>query len=92
MPIDTDLLIVFPSMLFGLGMILRFLTVRARIRSGEDADELRNTVHELQLEVEELRAEQAAVQTELHERIDFAERLLASRAATSKEEKEPTPV
>jgi ribosomal protein L29 len=91
MPIDTDLLIVFPSLLVGLAMILRFLHARARLRSSEDVEELRRALHDVQLELEELRAEQAAGHAELHERIDFAERLLTARPRAA-DEKEPTPV
>ena len=71
-------------------MILRYRLHRAKLEAGEGADELRTAMHELQVEMDELRAEQAAVQAELHERIDFAERLLTARAP--EEEKAATPV
>ncbi len=92
MPIDTDLLIVFPSFLIGIGMILRYRLNRAKIETGQDADDLRTAMHELQGEMDELRTEQAATQAELHERIDFAERLLTAKPQEAAEEKAATPV
>ncbi len=92
MPIDTDLLIVFPSFLIGIGMILRYRLNRAKIEAGQDADDLRTAMLELQGEMDELRTEQAATQAELHERIDFAERLLTARPQEVAEEKAATPV
>ncbi len=68
-------------------MILRYRGIRAKIEEGQGAEELRTAIHELQVEIDELRAEQAAAQAELHERIDFAERLLAARAPESAAEK-----
>ncbi len=61
-------------------MILRYRVNRAKSEGGQGAEELRTAIHELQVEIDELRAEQAAAQAELHERIDFAERLLTARA------------
>ncbi len=73
-------------------MILWYRLHRAKIEAGQGADELRAAMHELQVEMDELRAEQAAVQGELHERIDFAERLLAARPQEGAEEKAAIPV
>ncbi len=89
MGFDPDLVIVFPSFLLGIAMVLRYRLHRAKIEAGQGTEELRTAMHELQAEMDELRAEQAGVQAELHERIDFAERLLTARAA---EEKAVTPV
>ncbi len=72
-------------------MILRYRLNRAKIEAGQGAEELRTAIHELQVEIDELRAEQAAAQAELHERIDFAERLLAARAPEAATEKAATP-
>ena len=72
-------------------MILRYRLNRAKIEAGQGAEELRTAIHELQVEIDELRAEQAAAQAELHERIDFAERLLAARAPEAAE-KAATPL
>ncbi len=66
-------------------MILRYRLNRAKIEGGQGAEELRIAIRELQVEIDELRAEQAAAQAELHERIDFAERLLAARAPEATE-------
>ncbi len=89
MGFDPDLVIVFPSFLIGIGMILWYRLHRAKIEAGQGTEELHTAMQELQVEMDELRAEQAAVQAELHERIDFAERLLTARA---EEEKAATPV
>ncbi len=72
-------------------MILRYRLNRAKIEGGQGAEELRAAIHELQGEIAELRAEQAAAQAELHERIDFAERLLAATAPEAATEKTATP-
>ncbi len=72
-------------------MILRYRLNRAKIEGGQGAEELRTAIHELQVEIDELRAEQAAAQAELHERIDFAERLLTARAPEAAE-KAATPL
>ncbi len=72
-------------------MILRYRLNRAKIEGGQGAEELRTAIHELQVEIDELRAEQAAAQAELHERIDLAERLLAARAPEAATEKTATP-
>ncbi len=92
MGFDPDLIIVFPSFLIGIGMILRYRLHRAKIEAGQDADDLRTAMHELQVEMDELRTEQAATQAELHERIDFAERLLTAGPQEVAEEKAATPV
>ena len=68
-------------------MILQYRLNRAKIDGGPGAEELRAAIHELQVEIDELRAEQAAAQAELHERIDLAERLLAARAPETAAEK-----
>ena len=68
-------------------MIIRYRLNRARIEGGQGAEELRTAIHELQAEIDELRAEQAAAQAKLHERIDSAERLLAARAPEGATEK-----
>ncbi len=91
MGFDPDLVIIFPSFLIGIGMVLWYRLHRAKIEAGQGADELRTAMHELQVEMDELRGEQTAAQAELHERIDFAERLLAARAPEAATEKTATP-
>ena len=49
-------------------------------------------MNDLQVEMDELRGEQTAAQAELHERIDFAERLLTARPQEVAEEKAATSV
>lgn len=91
MGFDPDLIIVFPSFLIGIAMILRYRLNRAKIEGGQGAEELHTAIHELQVEMDELRAEHTAAQAELHERIDFAERLLTARAPEAAE-KAATPL
>lgn len=92
MGFDPDLVIVFPSFLIGIGMVLWYRLRRAKIEAGQGADELRTAMHDLQVEMDELRGEQTAAQVELHEMIDFAERLLTARPQEVAEEKAATPV
>ncbi len=77
MGIEPNLFIVFPSFLIGIGMILRYRLHQAKIEAGQNTEELRTAMHDLQ--------------AELHERIDFAERLLTARPQEGAEEKAATP-
>ncbi len=72
-------------------MILRYRLNRAKVEAGQGTEELRTAIHELQAEMDELRAEHTAAQAELHERIDFAERLLTARPQENADDKAPTP-
>ena len=58
----------------------------------EEMERLTNTVDDLHLEMDELRAEQAAANADLQERLDFAERLLTRGERSEDQEKVITPV
>ncbi len=88
---DTDLLILAPTILLSLGMFFRY---RLRSLQGDrhETERLSHTIDELQLEMDELRAEQAAANADLQERLDFAERLLTRGERSEEQKRVITPV
>lgn len=73
-------------------MLTRFWLRRKELDAKGGGEGLRHAVDELREEIGELRTVQAAQLTEVHERIDFAERLLASKSPKQQvEESENTP-
>ena len=88
---NPEILILAPTILLALAMFFRY-HLRS-LQGGRDAAErLSNTIDELHLEMDELRAEQAAANADLQERLDFAERLLTRGERFEEQEKVITPV
>lgn len=65
--------------LIGLRMLLAYRTRRMELSAGGDAGRIEEVVESLRAEVQLLRGEVG----ELHERVDFTERLLARTAGAS---------
>jgi hypothetical protein len=92
---DEDILIIMVSAITGLAAMgslltgwwlwLRSRSERLRAGSAEDVKVLHDAVARLRTEMEAVYGELSTGQQELHERIDFAERLLTQ----SKEERTP---
>ncbi len=78
--IDTLLTILGIIAFSGLGLIGLKIFVNAWVRrkelAGTDLSELPQTVESLRTDTDALRAQLTAEITELHERMDFAERIL----------------
>jgi len=89
---DTDLFILALTLLLSLGMFLRYRLRSLQTGDHGEMERLTNTIDELHLEIDELRAEQAAANADLQERLDFAERLLTRGERSEDREKVITPV
>jgi hypothetical protein len=83
------LLIVAVSSVTALKILTRAWVQKKEFEFGGKDSALAKQVEELRFEVEELRAEQRTSTAELHERIDFAERLLTSSQRGGPEEPPP---
>ncbi len=83
-PFDPELLIVIPGILVFTGLIIRFKLKKKEL-------EMRGSNPELGLEVDELRDDlndTRAQLADMHERLDFAERLLTAGRASQEDKSE----
>ena len=73
----TTVIAAIGGLLTGWWLWLRARTERLRGTSGEDIRALQDSVAALRTELETMYGELTQAQQELHERLDFAERLMA---------------
>jgi len=66
--------------LVGLKSVLSYRLRKQELGAGGSASELREAIDQLRVELEATQEELRADTAELHERLDFTERLLARRA------------
>jgi hypothetical protein len=83
------LLILAVSTVTALKILTKAWVQKKELELGGKDSSLAKQVEDLRFEVEELRAEQRTHTAELHERIDFAERLLTSSQRGGPEESTP---
>ncbi len=87
-PFDPDLLIVIPGIIVFTGLIMRFKLKKKELEVREKELEMRGNDPELAPEVDALRDDlndTRAQLAEMQERLDFAERVLASGRASQED-------
>ena len=84
-PFDPDLIIVFPSIIVFTLLILRYKLKKKELEVNGGDGELGSAVDALRDELADMQEHTQAQLSEIQERLDFAERLLAAGRASQED-------